>query len=153
MPLYMIWGLKQWHSRKYQRMCFSLFKISQAEITMVFNSQDHQRYPLKELSTGRCVLFKYFVWILYVNFLITLILFILVPFYSTCAVKVLLPKTSMILEQHCKIFRYAILLLLYIKTDSRKCRVFSTYVALAPWQIDLKKNFPYCHKANEHYYC
>lgn len=59
---------------------------------------------------------------------------------------------SMILEQHCKNFRYAILLL-YIKTDSRKCRVFSTYVALALWQIDLKKNFHYCHNSNEHYNC
>lgn len=51
------------------------------------------------------------------EFFITLVLFILVPFYSICVVKVHLPKTGLISEQHCKIFKYAVLLL-DIKADS-----------------------------------
>lgn len=143
----MIRGMKQWCLHKYQGKGFSLVKISQAEITLAFNSQNQQRYLDKALSTGRCVLFKYFVWILYMNFFITLILFMLVPFHSICSVSSSSKNCSMIFRAALKIFRYDILWL-DIKTESRKCRVFFTYASLAPWLIDLKKNFHYCHNVN-----
>lgn len=82
------------------------------------------------------------------EFFITVVLFYTCAFLQCmCCKRPSSKNCSMILEQHCKIFRYAILLL-DIKADSRKGRVFSTYVALAPWQIGLKKNFHCCHNVN-----